>query len=95
MANNFFVKVFQSDGTFVGKFGSCGSGEGQLVSKHHVTKTDMFTLIAFTLSHSRRNILTTSQFPTPIASLCQTQIIIVFRYESDVIEKREKQFSFA
>lgn len=25
-------KVFQSDGTFVGKFGSCGSEEGQLVS---------------------------------------------------------------
>lgn len=30
MINRF--KVFQSDGTFVGKFGTSGSEEGQLVS---------------------------------------------------------------
>jgi len=29
---NHRIQVFQSDGTFVGKFGSSGSGEGQLVS---------------------------------------------------------------
>lgn len=29
----FLLKVFQSDGTFVGKFGTCGSEEGQLVSQ--------------------------------------------------------------
>lgn len=27
-------QVFQSDGTFVGKFGSCGSGEGQMVNNN-------------------------------------------------------------
>ena len=29
---DFVLQVFQSDGTFVGKFGTMGSGEGQLVS---------------------------------------------------------------
>lgn len=29
-------KVFQSDGTFVGKFGSCGSGRGQLEHPHYI-----------------------------------------------------------
>lgn len=29
-------QVFQSDGTFVGKFGTCGSGEGQLEHPHYI-----------------------------------------------------------
>jgi tripartite motif-containing protein 71 len=29
---NHRIQVFQSDGTFVGKFGQLGNGEGQLVS---------------------------------------------------------------
>lgn len=31
-----FLQVFQSDGTFVGKFGSCGSGEGQMEHPHYI-----------------------------------------------------------
>lgn len=30
------VQVFQSDGSFVGKFGSCGRGEGQLEHPHYI-----------------------------------------------------------
>lgn len=30
------MQVFQSDGTFVGKFGSMGSGEGQLEHPHYI-----------------------------------------------------------
>jgi len=30
------VQVFQSDGTFVGKFGSCGSKPGQLEHPHYI-----------------------------------------------------------
>lgn len=30
------VQVFQSDGSFVGKFGTCGKGEGQLEHPHYI-----------------------------------------------------------
>lgn len=29
-------QVFQSDGSFVGKFGSCGKAEGQLEHPHYI-----------------------------------------------------------
>lgn len=31
-----FAQVFQSDGTFVGKFGTCGKGEGNLEHPHYI-----------------------------------------------------------
>lgn len=33
---NLISKVFQSDGTFVGKFGTSGRGEGQLEHPHYI-----------------------------------------------------------
>lgn len=30
------LQVFQSDGSFVGKFGSCGKAEGQLEHPHYI-----------------------------------------------------------
>lgn len=40
-SNNFVkflcqLKVFQSDGTFVGKFGTCGKDEGNLEHPHYI-----------------------------------------------------------
>lgn len=80
--------MFQSDGTFVGKFGTMGSGEGQLVS---FIKRSLFT--QWFIQARFRNILTISQFPIQIGSLSQTQTIIEFRYDDRESVRRQLKTS--
>lgn len=58
-------QVFQSDGSFVGKFGSCGRGEGQLEHPHYIAVSNTNRVI---VSDSNNHRIQVSSHWTPSLS---------------------------
>jgi tripartite motif-containing protein 71 len=50
-------QVFQSDGTFVGKFGSCGHNEGQLEHPHYIAVSNTNRVIVSDSNNHRIQVI--------------------------------------
>lgn len=57
-------QVFQSDGSFVGKFGTCGRGEGQLEHPHYIAVSNTNRVIVSDSNNHRIQVSHQSTVPT-------------------------------